>query len=172
MFYLKQLNSILAWNSTKHLFFWSNFSQVNFDKWLHILKNLLNNASGNTYSKGDQNTVIWTLFKLFSENQMFRTVVFENKKPKTEWQLSIVIGTTKRSSFNYCILKATLVAVNHPPRLHDPPSKLLVANIRAHITIFLILTVFCNFSLSQHVCEACGQTIPSAKDTPGPSNNN
>ena len=23
--------------------------------------------------------------------------------------------------------------------------------------------------LSQHVCEACGQTIPSAKDTPGPS---
>ena len=22
----------------------------------------------------------------------------------------------------------------------------------------------------QHVCEACGQTIPSAKDTPGPSN--
>ena len=24
--------------------------------------------------------------------------------------------------------------------------------------------------MSQHVCEACGQTIPSAKDTPGPSN--
>ena len=24
--------------------------------------------------------------------------------------------------------------------------------------------------LSQHICEACGQTIPSAKDTPGPSN--
>ena len=23
---------------------------------------------------------------------------------------------------------------------------------------------------SQHICEACGQTIPSAKDTPGPSN--
>ena len=23
--------------------------------------------------------------------------------------------------------------------------------------------------VSQHVCEACGQTIPSAKDTPGPS---
>ena len=24
--------------------------------------------------------------------------------------------------------------------------------------------------MSQHICEACGQTIPSAKDTPGPSN--
>ena len=24
--------------------------------------------------------------------------------------------------------------------------------------------------VSQHICEACGQTIPSAKDTPGPSN--
>ena len=24
--------------------------------------------------------------------------------------------------------------------------------------------------VSQHLCEACGQTIPSAKDTPGPSN--
>ena len=26
--------------------------------------------------------------------------------------------------------------------------------------------------VSQHVCEACGQTIPSAKDTPGPSSRN
>ena len=26
--------------------------------------------------------------------------------------------------------------------------------------------------VSQHVCEACGHTIPSAKDTPGPSNRN
>ena len=24
------------------------------------------------------------------------------------------------------------------------------------------------YGLSQHICEACGQTIPSAKDTPGP----
>ena len=27
-------------------------------------------------------------------------------------------------------------------------------------------------TLSQHVCEACGQTIPSAKDTPGPPGRN
>ena len=26
--------------------------------------------------------------------------------------------------------------------------------------------------VSQHICEACGQTIPSTKDTPGPSNRN
>ena len=26
--------------------------------------------------------------------------------------------------------------------------------------------------ISQHTCKACGQTIPSAKDTPGPSNKN
>ena len=26
--------------------------------------------------------------------------------------------------------------------------------------------------LSQHICEACGQTIPAVKDTPGPSNRN
>ena len=26
--------------------------------------------------------------------------------------------------------------------------------------------------LSQHICEACGQMIPSAKDIPGPSTNN
>ena len=27
-------------------------------------------------------------------------------------------------------------------------------------------------NLSQHICEACGQTIPSVKDTPGPSSRN
>ena len=26
--------------------------------------------------------------------------------------------------------------------------------------------------MSQHICDACGQTIPSAKDIPGPSNRN
>ena len=26
--------------------------------------------------------------------------------------------------------------------------------------------------VSQHICEACGQTIPAVKDTPGPSNRN
>ena len=26
--------------------------------------------------------------------------------------------------------------------------------------------------VSQHICEACGQTIPSVKDTPGPSSRN
>ena len=26
-----------------------------------------------------------------------------------------------------------------------------------------------NWRVSQHVCEACGQTIPSTKDIPGPS---
>ena len=29
-----------------------------------------------------------------------------------------------------------------------------------------------NHHLSQHICGACGQTIPSAKDIPGPSTEN
>ena len=33
------------------------------------------------------------------------------------------------------------------------------------------LLLFFEF-LSQHICEACGQTIPSVKDIPGPSNKN
>ena len=38
---------------------------------------------------------------------------------------------------------------------------------------FRTKSTLCSYvQLSQHICEACGQIIPAAKDTPGPSSRN
>ena len=56
----------------------------------------------------------------------------------------------------------------HPPTPSPPPSPL--RKLKRKLNLGMSFPK--DGGVSQHVCEACGQTIPSAKDTPGPSSRN
>ena len=53
-----------------------------------------------------------------------------------------------------------------PPSLASPPS--LPRKMERRLSLGMSFQK--KGGVSQHICEACGQTIPSAKDTPGSSN--
>ena len=53
-----------------------------------------------------------------------------------------------------------------PPSPASPPS--LPRKLKRRLSLGMSFPK--EGGVSQHICEACGQTIPSAKDTPGPSN--
>ena len=53
-----------------------------------------------------------------------------------------------------------------PPSPSPPPS--LPRKLKRRLSLGMSFSK--EWGESQHICEACGQSIPSAKDTPGPSN--
>ena len=67
----------------------------------------------------------------------------------------------------------TFYSIDEPRRIYSLPlSPSLPPSLprRQKMKLNLGMSFPSDGGVSQHICEACGQTIPSAKDTPGPSN--
>ena len=103
-----------------------------------------------------------TTLRVISIRSDFQTKNFSRtdlRKFELTFKISVNFGLRSKCSINEPALN-----------VFSQASTGLDSHILARKFPILVKHSFGDQLLSQHICEACGQAIPSAKDTPGPSN--